>query len=93
MESNTLIPFKRDWLTEAVQIAEGSSGMKPKKEHLVALYTAFRGLSGEHAKMQTLLQNVLKEAQKKRAEQGLPNPPVPGRLAAALGQPTLDQSK
>lgn len=82
---NNVASFKRDWLLEAIGIAEGRSGMKPKKEHLDALYKNFLSVSAEHKKLCTLLQSVLVEVQKKRVAEGLSVLPPPGRLASLAG--------
>lgn len=66
------LPFKRDWLTEAMEIANGKSDKPPKKEHVKALAEAYAKMYTDHAQMKDLLSKALKAAQKERAAKGLP---------------------
>lgn len=85
LETKPAVPFRRDYLMEAIQIAEGKSPMKLKLEHIKALHTAFMGISAGHARLTNLMKEALAEAQKKRVAAGLPPmPPPPGELGQIL---------
>jgi hypothetical protein len=66
------IPFKRNWLNEALEIANGKSDKSPKKEHVAALAEAYGKVLTQHAEMRDILKKALAEAQRSRANQGLP---------------------
>jgi hypothetical protein len=66
------IPFTRNWLTEALEIANGKTDKPPKKEHVKALAEAYGKVLTQHSEMREILKKALAEAQRTRANQGLP---------------------
>lgn len=64
--------FRRDWLKEAMEIANGKSDKAPKKEHVRALAEAYAKMFTEVSQMKDLLAKALKAAQRDRAAKGLP---------------------
>ena len=72
MVFDTKIPLKRDWLTEALEIANGKSDKNPKKEHIKALAEAYAKAYTDMDQMRDLLKKALEAAKRKRAAAGLP---------------------
>jgi hypothetical protein len=66
------IPFKRDWFNEALEIANGKSDKAPKKEHVKALADVYAKMLTQHSEMRGILKKALAEAQRDRANKGLP---------------------
>lgn len=64
--------FKRDWLSEAFEIAAGKFDRSPKKEHVKALAEAYAKVLTQHQEMRDLLKKALSAAQRERANSGLP---------------------
>lgn len=76
MSDEIKLPFKRDWLNEALEIAANKRPFKGiKLAHIRALAEEFANMKNTHMQMRDLLQKALKAAQNERTKQGLPEMP------------------
>jgi hypothetical protein len=62
MEELKQQPFRRDYLVEAIKIAEGGAFKAIRREHLKALYDAYIGTCQRHDALRRQLQSVIKQA-------------------------------
>lgn len=76
--------YRREWLKEAYLIFRGDTKIKPKKEHVAAAIQSLIHIQEETKKLRDVLKLAYDEACKKRAAQGLPNPPMPPTLAKEM---------
>ena len=79
MEEEKQKPVQRDYLSEAIKIAEGGAVKVIRREHVKALFDAYIAVCGQHSQLKDSLRNIATQAMKMRAVKGLPpvGPPSP----------------
>lgn len=64
MEELKQQPIRRDYLLEAIQIAEGGNYKVIRREHLKALYDAYMGTCQRHDALRRQLSGIVQQALK-----------------------------
>jgi hypothetical protein len=77
MNNGKPLPFRRDWLKEAALIVDGSTAIKPKADHVKAVWEEYKLVGNELQKLRDIFKTLVDAAQKERIDRGLPPVALP----------------